>query len=99
MNRFGTFLLAAWLSLAAQSTSALAENEEANLKALIFEASHAEVTVTEDGVARIGWVRDDVPVTVDGMRLDPPAGLGSWAAFKSVDGARYGDGRHGCVRG
>ncbi|HEY9512927.1 MAG TPA: DUF1259 domain-containing protein, partial [Rhodanobacter sp.] len=27
------------------------------------------------------WSRTDVPVTVDGMRLPPAAGLGSWAAF------------------
>jgi hypothetical protein len=32
-------------------------------------------------VARVGWSRTDVEVAVDGARLDPAAGLGSWAAF------------------
>jgi hypothetical protein len=35
-------------------------------------------------VARIGWSRDDVKVTIDGMPFPPPAGLGSWAAFKAI---------------
>lgn len=34
-----------------------------------------------DGTVKIAWSRTDVPVTVDGMRLPPAAGLGSWAAF------------------
>lgn len=86
MKRFRTFIVAAALGLSVHATPVLADDNTANLEALIFEASHAEVTLTSDGVARIGWVRDDVPVTVDGMRLDPPAGLGSWAAFRPVDG-------------
>jgi len=36
---------------------------------------------TKDGVVRIAWARDDVPVKVDGMPLQPFAGLGTWAAF------------------
>jgi hypothetical protein len=47
----------------------------------IGQAARTEATMTEDGVVRIGWPRTDVAVTVDGMRLDPAAGLGSWAAF------------------
>ena len=74
------------LSLSAMSAALHAQDNLGNLEALIFEASHSEVTMTDDGVARIGWTRADVPVMVDGMRLDPPAGLGSWAAFKPVDG-------------
>ncbi len=72
------------LSLSAMSAALHAQDNLGNLEALIFEASHSEVTMTDDGVARIGWTRADVPVMVDGMRLDPPAGLGSWAAFKPV---------------
>lgn len=49
--------------------------------AVIFEGSGAEAKKQPDGVVRIGWSRDDVPVEVDGMRLPPAAGLGSWAAF------------------
>jgi hypothetical protein len=47
----------------------------------IGQASGTEATATTDGVVRIGWARTDVVVTVDGMRLPPAAGLGSWAAF------------------
>ncbi len=47
----------------------------------IARASGAKATVTPDGVVRIGWPRTDVKVTVDGMPLEPFAGLGSWAAF------------------
>lgn len=53
--------------------------------ARIGEASGAVAKVQPDGVVRIGWSRDDVAVTVDGMRLPPPAGLGSWAAFMPAD--------------
>ncbi|WP_232468523.1 DUF1259 domain-containing protein [Croceicoccus marinus] len=74
------------LSVAAMPSHLHAQDNSGNFEALVFEASHATVTMTEDGVARIGWTRDDVEVMVDGMRLDPPAGLGSWAAFKPVDG-------------
>ncbi|MFW5924566.1 MAG: DUF1259 domain-containing protein [Myxococcota bacterium] len=42
----------------------------------------------KNGVVRIEWVRDQVPVKVDGMPFPPPAGLGSWAAFQPAqDGA------------
>ena len=54
--------------------------------ASIGEASGATPTVAEDGVVRIGWSRTDVAVTVDGMKLPPAAGLGSWAAFRAMDG-------------
>ena len=47
----------------------------------IGHASGADATSTTDGVVRIGWARTDVVVTVDGMKLPPAAGLGSWAAF------------------
>jgi hypothetical protein len=45
----------------------------------------AGVQATADGdVVRIGWTRNDVAVTVDGMQFLPAAGLGSWAAFKPM---------------
>ncbi len=46
----------------------------------IGDAAGTSATL-KDGVARIGWARDDVQVTVDGLPLKPFAGLGSWAAF------------------
>ena len=49
--------------------------------AAIGKAAGTKATTQKDGVVKIGWSRSDVPVTVDGMRLPPAAGLGSWAAF------------------
>ena len=53
------------LSLSAMSAALHAQDNLGNLEALIFEASHSEVTMTDDGVARIGWTRADVPVIVE----------------------------------
>lgn len=50
----------------------------------IGRAAAVEATVKDDGVVRIGWSRDDVSVTVDGMPFPRAAGLGSWAAFKAL---------------
>jgi hypothetical protein len=47
-------------------------------------AAGTTASASPDGVVRIGWSRDDVPVTVDGTTLPPPAGLGSWAAFQKL---------------
>ena len=47
----------------------------------IAQAAATKATATKDGVVRIAWARDDVSVKVDGMPLQPFAGLGSWAAF------------------
>ena len=55
-----------------------------NAKA-IGRTGGTKTSVEEDGVVRIEWSREDVPVAVDGMPLPPPAGLGSWAAFKAVE--------------
>jgi hypothetical protein len=52
--------------------------------ATITKATGSEAKAQPDGVVKIGWSRNDVPVTVDGMRLPPAAGLGSWAAFTSM---------------
>ena len=54
----------------------------------IGTAVATKATTTDDGVVRIAWARNDVPVKVDGMPLKPFAGLGSWAAFtKAPHGA------------
>jgi hypothetical protein len=50
----------------------------------IAAASGAKTTVTPDGVVRVGWPRNDVKVQVDGVQLQPFAGLGSWAAFTAA---------------
>ncbi len=50
----------------------------------IAAASGAKTQTMDDGVVRIGWPRTDVKVVVDGLALDPFAGLGSWAAFKET---------------
>ncbi|MES2310762.1 MAG: DUF1259 domain-containing protein [Pseudomonadota bacterium] len=52
--------------------------------ASIGKAAGTEAKAQPDGVVKIGWSRSDVPVTVDGMRLSPAAGLGSWAAFAAM---------------
>lgn len=52
--------------------------------AAIGKAAGVATKVQGDGVVKIGWSRTDVPVTVDGMKLPPAAGLGSWAAFTSM---------------
>ncbi|MGN6192439.1 MAG: DUF1259 domain-containing protein, partial [Rhodanobacteraceae bacterium] len=49
--------------------------------AAIGKVAGTKGTLQSDGVVKIGWSRSEVPVTVDGMRLPPAAGLGSWAAF------------------
>ncbi|MDQ4148343.1 MAG: DUF1259 domain-containing protein [Pseudomonadota bacterium] len=62
-----------------------AQGDELDAKA-IGQAAGTKASVQEDGVVRVEWSRDDVPVTVGRMRLPPPAGLGSWAAFQAVPG-------------
>ena len=47
----------------------------------ISQAAGVKATASPDGVVRIAWARTDVAVKVDGMPLQPFAGLGSWAAF------------------
>src|SRR5262249_12897792 len=75
--------------LAAGLTFTVASAPEQHLDAdKIAAASGAKTTVTPDGVVRIGWARSDVKVRVDGVPLQPFAGLGSWAAFtKAPHGA------------
>lgn len=54
---------------------------------VIGSAAGTEARSGSDGVVRIGWSRTDIRVMVDGARLDPAAGLGSWAAFEGAEGA------------
>ena len=54
--------------------------------AAIGTAAGTEASAGPDGVVRVAWSRTDVAVTVDGARLDPAAGLGSWAAFQAAAG-------------
>ena len=80
-------ILAAWVivggSLPASSKAASARPE-----AKATKDSCACVMAVSDGIWRMDWPRTDVAVTVDGMRLPPAAGLGSWAAFMPMkDGA------------
>ncbi|MBI1372072.1 MAG: DUF1259 domain-containing protein [Phycisphaera sp.] len=74
--------LAVCCALLAGVSSARAAGLDA---AAIGEATGAKTTVADDGVVRIGWKRDDVAVTVDGVPFPASAGLGSWAAFKATD--------------
>lgn len=52
--------------------------------AAIGKAAGVAAKAQPDGAVKIGWSRSDVPVTVDGMRLPPAAGLGSWASFTAM---------------
>ena len=71
-----TLLVIAGLTLACSSAAAASLDA-----ASIGKAAGTKATTQKDGVVKIGWSRSDVPVTVDGMKLPPAAGLGSWAAF------------------
>lgn len=71
------------LSLIVPLTASTAAAERPDIEA-IEQAAGVPAAVKDDGVVRIGWTRDDVPVTVDGAAFPPAAGLGSWAAFKAL---------------
>lgn len=77
LRPFGAFALLAVLAIPPAWAAEL-------VSAKIGEAANAEATLQPDGVVRIGWSRDEVPVMVDGVRLPPAQGLGSWAAFKAM---------------
>ncbi|MBA3563860.1 MAG: DUF1259 domain-containing protein [Gammaproteobacteria bacterium] len=76
--RFHSFLTALWLAASPGGEAAPLSPEA------IERASGLEPSIEADGVLRIGWSRDDVEVSIEGRRLPPAAGLGSWAAFKST---------------
>src|SRR2546427_9869969 len=78
MQRIG----AGFLVLAVSGASLFAfTRQESPLDAEKIGAAAGTKATAKDGVVRIAWSRDDVAVTVDGMPLQPFAGLGSWAAF------------------
>lgn len=79
-TRFALLARTLWVivGLALACTPGFASSLDA---AAIGEAAGVAVQAQPDGVVKIGWSRTDVPVTVDGMKLPPAAGLGSWAAF------------------
>jgi hypothetical protein len=52
---------------------------------VIGKAASTLANVQTDGVVKIGWSCADVPVTANGVRLSPAAGLGSWAPFAPME--------------
>jgi len=84
---FRTFPLPCVLMMFATMPVRAAEGTTLDIQA-ISRAAGTEATATADGVVRVGWSRDDVPVTIDGVALPPAAGLGSWAAFKALPGGK-----------
>jgi hypothetical protein len=72
------------LLLAGAGTFAFAKDNSHLDAERIAAAAGAKATTAKDGVVRIAWARADVPVKVDGMPLQPFAGLGSWAAFTAA---------------
>jgi hypothetical protein len=80
------FMYASLLILAVGDAALLAKADPQLNADRIAQAAGAKATTTKDGVVRIAWARTDVPVTVDGMALQPFAGLGSWAAFTPAPG-------------
>jgi hypothetical protein len=68
-----------WISIVAQGQPAHSLDS-----AKIGAIAGVKATTAPDGVVRIAWGRSDVKVTIDGVAFPPPAGLGSWAAFKAT---------------
>jgi hypothetical protein len=75
-------VISLWLAL---SIAAVARGDGLDAAA-IGKVIGTQAQTMPDGVVRVGWSRADVAVTVDGARLDPVAGLGSWAGFQAVAG-------------
>jgi hypothetical protein len=76
--------------------SACAASEAALDVDAVGEAAGTVASAGSDGVVRIGWSRDDVPVTVDGTLLPPAAGLGGVQGPAGRD--RAGHGRYRRIR-
>ncbi len=84
VSRFGMYAIATAAALT-HPTAAIEAPQPSDLDSKAIEqAAGSPVTVKDDGVVRIGWSRDDVAVTIDGMPFKPQAGLGSWAAFTAL---------------
>lgn len=83
---FRTCLRPLYFALIALSLTAVALSSVAATldPAVIGKAAGVDAKAQPDGAVKIGWSRSDVPVTVDGMRLSPAAGLGSWASFTAM---------------
>jgi len=76
-------LLAAWLSLIVLARSSSAVDSVRLDTAQIEELSGAKGKVDEkEGTFKVSQPRTDLSVTAAGVRLTPPMGLTSWAAFK-----------------
>src|SRR5437868_6463796 len=80
MSRTTNLALLAALALAGAVSTPAAADEGLDGEQ-IGAAAGVKATTADDGVVRIAWPRNDVPVKVDRMALKPFAGLGSWAAF------------------
>ena len=83
LTRHAAIRVAAVLVLSSCATASAAPALDVDA---IARAAGVTATATPEGVVRVGWSRSDVPVAVDGARLDPAAGLGSWAAFQVAPG-------------
>ncbi len=79
----GRLIIICMVAILAVSPVAASGQSELDARA-IGDAAGTEATTTADGVVRVAWSRDEVPVTVDGLAFPPAAGLGSWAAFKAL---------------
>src|SRR5262245_10406537 len=87
MNRTRKYTLVILFLFTAPLTAVLqgfAAPDEGLSAETIGTAAATKATTTPDGVVRIAWPRNDVPLKVDGMPLKPFAGLGSWAAFSKA---------------
>ena len=84
VNRFATFAIATAAALASPAAAIEASQPSDLDPKAIEQAAGSPVTIKDDGVVRIGWSRDDVSVTIDGIPFKPQAGLGSWAAFTAL---------------
>lgn len=82
-NHAITYKFIAFLSVMTFSICLEAGANELN-KQMIEKAAGTQASISGNAI-RIGWTRHDVKVRVDGMLFPPEAGLGSWAAFQSLD--------------
>lgn len=85
MKKKGLQVFVVFWAMTALAPSAIGAEDKNRLNAkAIGKAAGTEATMNDDGVVRVGWSRTDVPVTIDGLKFPPAAGLGSWAAFKAL---------------
>ena len=85
--RYGRRVLAAMLLSAAMGHGARAQSGAAQPGWSAVERALGRPGATQpDGVVRFSFPRGDLHVTVDGVQLRPALALGSWLAFRRVDG-------------